>query len=301
MSAMGGVRMPGGWMMSMAWMRMPGQSWAGAFGSFLVMWLAMMMAMMLPSLLPALQRCRARRARPSLSIVVALGYFAVSMVAGAAVFPLGAALAAVQMEWPFLALAAPGAAGLVVVVAGLVQFTRWKAHHLACCREACGHGGAGATGTLSAWRSGLHLLLRPADGSAPRDRHHGSSCHGLGDGGHYCGASAGGRPANCQGRRRRGRRCRVVGGRAGRGCRVSERPLRRAGPRRQQRTYDREVRLAPREPMDQHGQGRVLPVGATILGALQRGGSPRPGRTTRTWTATPIPTYPAPGSSTRMR
>jgi predicted metal-binding membrane protein len=159
MSAMGGVRMPGGWMMSMAWMRMPGQSWAGAFGSFLVMWLAMMVAMMLPSLLPALPRRRARRARPSLSIVVALGYFAVSMAAGAAVFPLGAALAAVQMQWPFLALAAPGAAGLVVVVAGLVQLTRWKAHHLACCREACEHGGAGATDTLSAWRSGLRLGL----------------------------------------------------------------------------------------------------------------------------------------------
>jgi hypothetical protein len=27
MSAMGGMPMPGGWTMSMAWMRMPGQTW----------------------------------------------------------------------------------------------------------------------------------------------------------------------------------------------------------------------------------------------------------------------------------
>lgn len=31
MSAMGEMPMPGGWAMSMAWMRMPGQTWPGAF------------------------------------------------------------------------------------------------------------------------------------------------------------------------------------------------------------------------------------------------------------------------------
>ena len=35
MSAMGGMPMPGGWTMSMAWMRMPGQTWLGAAASFL--------------------------------------------------------------------------------------------------------------------------------------------------------------------------------------------------------------------------------------------------------------------------
>ena len=30
MSAMAGMPMPGGWTMSMAWMRMPGQTWPGA-------------------------------------------------------------------------------------------------------------------------------------------------------------------------------------------------------------------------------------------------------------------------------
>jgi hypothetical protein len=33
MSAMGEMPMPGGWTMSMAWMRMPGQTWPGAAAS----------------------------------------------------------------------------------------------------------------------------------------------------------------------------------------------------------------------------------------------------------------------------
>jgi predicted metal-binding membrane protein len=56
MSAMGGMSMPGGWTMSMAWVRMPGQTWPGAAASFLCMWVVMMVAMMLPSLAPALGR-----------------------------------------------------------------------------------------------------------------------------------------------------------------------------------------------------------------------------------------------------
>src|SRR5256886_5475689 len=58
MSAMGEMRMPGGWAMSMAWMRMPGQTWPGAAASFLGMWVVMMVAMMLPSLVPMLWRYR---------------------------------------------------------------------------------------------------------------------------------------------------------------------------------------------------------------------------------------------------
>jgi len=51
---MGEMPMPGGWTMSMAWMRMPGQTWPGAAASFLGMWIVMMVAMMLPSLVPML-------------------------------------------------------------------------------------------------------------------------------------------------------------------------------------------------------------------------------------------------------
>src|SRR5256712_12087723 len=54
MSAMGKMPMPGGWTMSMAWMPMPGQTWLGAFGSFVGMWVVVMILMMLPSLVPTL-------------------------------------------------------------------------------------------------------------------------------------------------------------------------------------------------------------------------------------------------------
>ena len=38
-SMSGGMEMPGGWTMSMTWMRMPGQSCAGAAASFISMWI----------------------------------------------------------------------------------------------------------------------------------------------------------------------------------------------------------------------------------------------------------------------
>ena len=50
MAEMDGMPMPGGWTMSMAWMRMPEQTWLGAAASFLAMWVVMMVAMMMPSL-----------------------------------------------------------------------------------------------------------------------------------------------------------------------------------------------------------------------------------------------------------
>ena len=58
MSAMDGMHMPGGWTMSMTWMRMPTQTWPVAAASFLGNWIVMMMAMMLPSLVPMLWRYR---------------------------------------------------------------------------------------------------------------------------------------------------------------------------------------------------------------------------------------------------
>src|SRR5437870_8261039 len=81
MSAMGGMPMPGGWTMSMAWMRMPSQTWPGATASFLGMWVAMMVAMMLPSLVPMLWRYRQAVGRTGetrlgrLTALVGVGYF----------------------------------------------------------------------------------------------------------------------------------------------------------------------------------------------------------------------------------
>src|SRR5437867_9964985 len=58
MSALGEMSMPGGWTMSMAWMRMSGQTWAGTALSFVSMWVVLLLAMMLPSLVPMLRRDR---------------------------------------------------------------------------------------------------------------------------------------------------------------------------------------------------------------------------------------------------
>jgi predicted metal-binding membrane protein len=162
MSAMSGMPMPGGWTMSMAWMRMPGQTWPGAAASFLSMWIVMMIAMMLPSLVPVLWRYRqavggTRLGR--LTALVGLGYFSVWTGFGLAAFSVGTALAAVEMKQAAVARAVPIAGGLVVLIAGAFQFTAWKAHRLACCREAPGRGRTLPADTGTAWRQGLRLGL----------------------------------------------------------------------------------------------------------------------------------------------
>jgi predicted metal-binding membrane protein len=151
--------------MSMAWMPMPGQTWPGAAASFLGMWIAMMVAMMLPSLIPMLRRYRQAVGRTGetrlarLTALVSMGYFFVWTVVGMAAFPLGVALTAVEMQQPALARAVPIAIGVVVLIAGALQFTAWKAHHLACCREAPGRGGTLPADAGTAWRHGLRLGL----------------------------------------------------------------------------------------------------------------------------------------------
>jgi predicted metal-binding membrane protein len=165
MSAMGEMPMPGGWTMSMAWMRMPGQTWSGAAVLFLGMWIVMMMAMMLPSLVPMLSRYREAVGKTSeahlgrLTAVVGAGYFFVWIAFGMGAFLLGVALAAVEMQQPALARAVPIAVGVVVLIAGALQFTTWKAHHLACCRQAPGRGWKLRADAGTAWRHGLRLGL----------------------------------------------------------------------------------------------------------------------------------------------
>jgi predicted metal-binding membrane protein len=165
MSAMGGMPMPGGWTMSMAWMRMPGHTWPGTAASFLGMWAVMMVAMMLPSLVSMLWRYRQAVGRAGqtrlgrLTALAGVGYFFVWTVFGMAAFPVGVALTAVEMQLPALARAVPIAVGVVVLIAGALQFTAWKAHHLACCREAPGRGRTLPADVGTAWRHGLRLGL----------------------------------------------------------------------------------------------------------------------------------------------
>jgi predicted metal-binding membrane protein len=165
MSAAGGMPMPGGWTMSMAWMRMHGQTWLGAAASFLGMWIVMMVAMMMPSLVPMLWRYRQAVGRTGdrplgpLTALVGAGYFFAWTVFGMIAFPLGVALAAVEMQQPALGRVVPIAVGLIVVMAGALQFTKWKAHHLACCRYLPGRGVTLPAEAGTAWRHGLRLGL----------------------------------------------------------------------------------------------------------------------------------------------
>jgi predicted metal-binding membrane protein len=163
--AMGGMPMPGGWTMSMAWMRMPGQTWTGTAASFLCMWVVMMVAMMLPCLIPMLRRYRQAVGRTGetrlggLTALVAAGYFFVWTVLGAVAFPLGVALAKIEMQQPALARAVPIAVGGVILLAGALQLTAWKARHLTCCREVPGQGRTLPAGAHTAWRHGVRLGL----------------------------------------------------------------------------------------------------------------------------------------------
>ncbi len=168
MASMDGMPMPGGWTMSMAWMRMPGQTWTEAAATFLGMWTVMMVAMMLPCLVPMLARYRQAVRRKSgnrlgaLSSIAGAGYFFVWTVLGIVAFPIGVALAAFETREPALSRLVPFAAGGIVLVAGFLQLTSWKARLLACCREEPECGGALRADARTAWRHGLRLGLRCA-------------------------------------------------------------------------------------------------------------------------------------------
>lgn len=174
MADMPGMAMPGGWTMSMAWMRMPDQTWPGAEASFLGMWALMMVAMMLPSLVPMLWRHRqavvaaglSGRRAGALGLVVGAGYYLVWAAQGAVVFPLGVAVAGAAMRWPALSRAVPLGAGAMVLAAGAVQLTPWKTRHLACCRLLRPVPPSG--GALRALKHGVRLGL-----------HCGACCAGL--------------------------------------------------------------------------------------------------------------------------
>lgn len=149
MQDMGEVPMPGGWMLSTAWMPMCGQSWAGAAASFVGMWTVMMVAMMLPALLPAL-----RQYRPEMAALAGAGYFFVWTLLGLVVFALGAVITQVLLQMNTVARAVPTLSGLLVLLAGAFQFTARKARHLACCRQPPVYLLNSAS---NAWRHGLRL------------------------------------------------------------------------------------------------------------------------------------------------
>jgi predicted metal-binding membrane protein len=70
---------------------------------------------------------------------------------------LGVTLSAIEMQLPDLARAVPTGVGVVVLIAGALQFSAWKAHHLAYCRESPGRGSTLPANAGTAWRHGLRL------------------------------------------------------------------------------------------------------------------------------------------------
>ncbi len=158
-----GMAMPGGLSLSMAWVRMPGQTWPGAAATFLEMWIVMMAAMVLPSLVPMLVHYR-RTLRGQgairlgrLTALAGVGYFAVWAVWGAVIYVPGALLAYTEQQSMDLANLVPFATGMVLVAAGVLQLTAWKARQLSCAPEPPARAPGASTGVLGAWRYGLRL------------------------------------------------------------------------------------------------------------------------------------------------
>lgn len=113
----------------------------------MLMWVAMMAAMMLPSLVPTLLRDDV--ARDSAALTTA-GYFAIWAAFGVCLYVTGVALMAAEMRSPAIGRAIPILRGCVLIAAGLVQLSPWKARRLHCCR-------GGRPGASRAWRRGVTL------------------------------------------------------------------------------------------------------------------------------------------------
>jgi predicted metal-binding membrane protein len=68
-------------------------------------------------------------------------------------------LATLEMQHPAIARAVPIATAVIVLLAGVLQFTAWRAHHLACCREmpsCCPPQADGGSALRYGLRLGLH-------------------------------------------------------------------------------------------------------------------------------------------------
>ena len=162
-SMSGGMPMQGGWTMSMTWMRMPDQSWLAATSLFMGMWIAMMTAMMSPVLLVALLRFRRLHAESTtpglnaLTAAVASGYLLVWSILGIVLYPIGIVAACILMVTPTLARVAPTASAVILLMAGCVQLTGWKARVLCRCRSEGMSRSAKVDRVVEGWRVGIRM------------------------------------------------------------------------------------------------------------------------------------------------
>jgi predicted metal-binding membrane protein len=162
-SMSGGMDMPGGWTMSMAWMKMPGQSWSGASWMFAQMWFVMMVAMMTPSLVPMLTRYRQtlrREADGAVSMATlraAIAYFAVWQAVGVMAYALGVAFASFTMRSASLSRLVPALTGVALILSGIVQLSHWKQAKLEHCRDPIACTEQHRAPSAGGWGHGLQL------------------------------------------------------------------------------------------------------------------------------------------------
>lgn len=164
----GGMRMPGGWTMSMMWMVMPGKTAWSTAAMFLLMWQAMMVAMMLPSTWPMLalyRRVEVFHESPYATIGTVLAgaaYFTVWLAFGAVAFGVGFGLSHWAMHAPRVSVLAPRAAAVGLILAGGYQLTPLKQSCLRHCREPVSY-------LSHVWKPGLARALHLG-------LHHGRFC-----------------------------------------------------------------------------------------------------------------------------
>ena len=162
----GGMAMPGGWKMSMAWMPMGSHLQSGLM--FAGMWVAMMVAMMLPSTLPMLllysraARFRGESRIGMLTTVMSSGYFGVWTAFGIVAYIAGFGIALLAMRSGGFSRSVPIASGGALVAAGVYQLSPWKAACLKHCRDPLS---LVAAHVQSGWRGALRLGI-----------HHGAFC-----------------------------------------------------------------------------------------------------------------------------
>lgn len=126
------------------------------------MTVAMMVAMMLPSIAPTLWRhhrqLRAMRIRRAAlrTVLFAAGYGSVWAIVGVAMVAMSGGFP-LTLRLPIDPRFARQAGAAVVLCAGTLQCSRWKAKQLVRCRQACVTQHSASVRALAAWRDGFRL------------------------------------------------------------------------------------------------------------------------------------------------
>jgi len=122
------------------------------FALFMTGWLLMTVAMMLPGTLPTLARLQ-EKSRATFDACWVVGYLAVWLEIGPLVYAGDLALhASLEPRFPLAVVWIPA---VVLLAAGLYQFTPWKRICLAACGETLEAPHTGLDALASGWRHGL--------------------------------------------------------------------------------------------------------------------------------------------------